>query len=327
MQAPLTPPECDLRDYPYIPLHIGRLKASRAWLLCKRNPALAFYLVNLWTAAFHAVPSGSLENDDMVLADIAMCDDATWSKVKGDALRGWVQGTDERLYHPTVCEQALEGWLQKLFQSKATAAATAKRKTITFDAKPFDRLIEDAFARLRAINPGSRALIRRSSKEAATEEERRNSPGVGPGGGPPGQPGGGPPLVQVVDRPLDRVAVQVKEREGKGNKREGPPTAGPPPDLIGDAQPTAVKAKRGRQEKPDVALPDDFALTPEMAAYATKTGFDPAWLFEKFTNKALAKGWTYRDWPAAFRNFAQTERQYAQPSPPRQNGAWRPPDV
>jgi hypothetical protein len=68
--------DCNLRAFEYIPLLIARLRRSRAWLTCKRRPELAFYMINLWTAAWHEVPAGSLEDDDDVLADLAMCDPA-----------------------------------------------------------------------------------------------------------------------------------------------------------------------------------------------------------------------------------------------------------
>jgi Protein of unknown function (DUF1376) len=125
--TPLVPAEVDLRDFPFIPLHIQRLRRSKAWLKCKRTPALAFYMVNLWTAAWHDVPAGSLEDDDDVLADLAMCDPAKWVKVRSDVLHGWVKADDGRLYHPTVCEQALLSWDSKLDQRWRTECARIKK--------------------------------------------------------------------------------------------------------------------------------------------------------------------------------------------------------
>ncbi|SCB10197.1 DUF1376 domain-containing protein [Cupriavidus alkaliphilus] len=111
---PLTPPDCDLRDFPFMPLEINRLRRSKSWLKAKRNPALAFYQINLWTAAWHDVPAGSLEDDDDVLADLAMCDPAKWAKVRDEVMRGWVKCSDGRLYNPTVCEKAMESWAAKV---------------------------------------------------------------------------------------------------------------------------------------------------------------------------------------------------------------------
>lgn len=111
---PPVPTDCDLRDFPFMPLDIARLRRSKAWLKAKRNPALAFYMVNLWTASWHDVPAGSLEDDDDVLADLAMCDPIKWQKLRADVLHGWVKCSDGRLYNPTVCEKVRESWASKL---------------------------------------------------------------------------------------------------------------------------------------------------------------------------------------------------------------------
>lgn len=147
MTEPLTPPNCDLSDFAFMPLVIQRLRRSRAWLKCKRNPALAFYMVNLWTACWHEVPAGSLENDDDVLADFAMCDPAKWAKVKGDVLHGWVLCDDGRLYHPTVSEKARESWDAKLDQRWRTECARIKkhadRHHMTLARPTFEEWIAD----------------------------------------------------------------------------------------------------------------------------------------------------------------------------------------
>jgi len=128
LPAPLTPVDCDLRDFPFIPLEIQRLRRSKAWLRCKRNPALAFYLINLWTAAWHDVPAASLEDDDEVLADLAVCDPSKWDKVREDVLRGWIKCSDGRLYHPVVAEKVLEAWKAKQAQRARTEAARAAKE-------------------------------------------------------------------------------------------------------------------------------------------------------------------------------------------------------
>jgi hypothetical protein len=111
-----------------MPLEVARLRKSKAWLLAKKRPELAFYMVNLWTAAWHEVPAGSIEDDDEVLADAAMCSPLTrWKSVRETALRGWVKCSDGRLYHPIVAEKAREAWAAKVEQRRRTAAATAAR--------------------------------------------------------------------------------------------------------------------------------------------------------------------------------------------------------
>lgn len=110
---PLTPDDCDLQDFPFMPLMVLRLRKSKAWVKARRNPALGFYMLNLWMAAWHEVPAGSLDDDDDVLADAAMCDPAKWARVREDVLRGWVKCSDGRLYHPVVSERVQEAWASK----------------------------------------------------------------------------------------------------------------------------------------------------------------------------------------------------------------------
>lgn len=110
LPEPPVPTDCDLRDFPFMPLDIARLRRSKAWLKAKRNRALAFYMVNLWTASWHELPAGSLEDDDVALADLAMCDRRKWSKIREMIMRGWIKCSDGRLYHPVVAEKALAAW-------------------------------------------------------------------------------------------------------------------------------------------------------------------------------------------------------------------------
>lgn len=111
-----------------MPLMVARLRKSKAWVKAKRNPALGFYMINLWTAAWHEQPAGSLEDDDDVLADAAMCDPAKWAKVREDALRGWVKCDDGRLYHPVVCEQVLNSWKSKLERAEKNAHESERKR-------------------------------------------------------------------------------------------------------------------------------------------------------------------------------------------------------
>lgn len=129
---PLVPPEVDLRDFAFMPLEINRLRKSKAWLWAKRRPELGFYMLNLWATSWHETPAASLEDDDDVLADAAMCDLKTWPKVRDKVLHGWVKCSDGRLYHPIVAEKAIEAWGKKTKQRQRTAAATkARQSTMT----------------------------------------------------------------------------------------------------------------------------------------------------------------------------------------------------
>ena len=144
MTAPLTPAGCDLRDFQFMPLQVERLKKSKAWLYAKRRPELGFYMINLWAASWHEVPAASLEDDDDVLADAAMCDLKRWPQVKEKVLHGWVKCSDGRLYHPVVAEKAIEAWEAKKKQRGRTAKATEARKNVTGNDKaPNDKRDDD----------------------------------------------------------------------------------------------------------------------------------------------------------------------------------------
>jgi uncharacterized protein DUF1376 len=125
LPAPLTPADCDLRDFPFMPLLVSRLRRSKAWLMAKRQPELGFYMINLWTAAWHDFPSGSIEDDDDVIADLAMCDPRHWPKVREKAMHGWIKCSDGRLYHPVVAEQACKSWDERKSYRDRMAKARA----------------------------------------------------------------------------------------------------------------------------------------------------------------------------------------------------------
>lgn len=114
LAPPPVPADADLTDFKFMPLEVARLRRSKAWLICKRRPELAFFMLNLWTAAWHERPAGSLEDDDDVLADAAMCSPERWAKVRKDALRGWVKAADGRLYHLVVAEKVMDSWHGKV---------------------------------------------------------------------------------------------------------------------------------------------------------------------------------------------------------------------
>lgn len=128
LPEPLTPAECDLTDYKFMPLHVERLRRSKGWLIAKKRPELGFYMINLWSSSWHEVPAASLEDDDDMLCELALCDPKKWSKVKEVVMRGWVKCSDGRLYHEIVAEVALEAWDGKRKQRSRTHAATEARR-------------------------------------------------------------------------------------------------------------------------------------------------------------------------------------------------------
>jgi uncharacterized protein YdaU (DUF1376 family) len=127
LPAPLVPAGVDLRDFPFMPLEVGRLLRSRTWLHARRRPEIAFYLVNLWVGAWHEVPAGSLPDDDEVLADVARCTPARWRKLREPVMAAWLRCADGRLYHPVVAEKALAAWARKSAQRAGARKGNAIR--------------------------------------------------------------------------------------------------------------------------------------------------------------------------------------------------------
>lgn len=124
---PLTPPDCDLRDFAFMPLDVLRLRDSD--LAVKADGEAFRCAVLLWCASWHQVPAASLPDDDDVLAQLAGFGRVTkeWLRHRDGALRGWVKCGDGRLYHPVVAEKAVEAWRAKMVQRWKTECARIKK--------------------------------------------------------------------------------------------------------------------------------------------------------------------------------------------------------
>ncbi|WP_313080504.1 DUF1376 domain-containing protein [Pulveribacter sp.] len=127
---PLTPVDCDLQDFPFMPLDVARLRDSE--LASNETPEACWAAVLLWSASWHQVPAASIPDDDLWIAKQAGYQlrgkiDKAWSRVRAGALRGWVKCNDGRLYHPVVAEKARDAWQAKLEQRWRTECARIKK--------------------------------------------------------------------------------------------------------------------------------------------------------------------------------------------------------
>jgi Protein of unknown function (DUF1376) len=129
MTEPLTPPDLDLRDFSYMPLEVLRLRDSEMVVLATAEEFRAAVL--LWCASWHQVPASSLPSDDRLLANLAGYgrDVESWMKVRSAALRGFVECSDGRFYHPVIAEKAIEAAQKRRSQQQRTAAATEARRS------------------------------------------------------------------------------------------------------------------------------------------------------------------------------------------------------
>lgn len=122
---PLTTPNIDNRDLDSFMLNVERLLASELWALSTGEEFKA--ALGLWCRAWKQIPAGSLPNDQAVLAGFSGAG-KRWPKVREMALRGWVLCSDGRLYHRTLCEDALRAFECKVLRRTRTEAATEARR-------------------------------------------------------------------------------------------------------------------------------------------------------------------------------------------------------
>jgi hypothetical protein len=110
LPAPLTPPECNLRGYEWMPLFGNRLFSSGWYVAALKDGRGGIAALKLWWVAMLQVPAGSLPNDEEELALLADfgSDLRGWRKHRPVAMRGFVLCSDNRWYHPMCAEQAVK---------------------------------------------------------------------------------------------------------------------------------------------------------------------------------------------------------------------------
>lgn len=106
LPAPLTPPNCDLMDFPYMELDVRQLRDSKFAAAVEAEAFRAGVL--LWAASWHQVPAASLPDDDIELAGLAGFGRVVkeWLKVRDEALHGFVKCADGRFYHAVIAVKA-----------------------------------------------------------------------------------------------------------------------------------------------------------------------------------------------------------------------------
>ncbi|WP_171907303.1 DUF1376 domain-containing protein [Burkholderia plantarii] len=103
---PLTPADCDLTGYRWMPLDVVRVIDSDTFGLSTGDEFKTAF--RLWAKSWLQVPAASLPEDDRLLAHLAGLDLQRWKKQRAIALRGWILCSDGRLYHPVIAEKAIE---------------------------------------------------------------------------------------------------------------------------------------------------------------------------------------------------------------------------
>lgn len=125
--VPLVQAGVDLRDFPFMPLDVVRLRDSDIAAISSGEEFRCAVLI--WCASWHQVPAASIPDDDIVLAQLSGFGRVVkdWKRVREGALRGWIKCSDGRLYHPVVAEKANEAWSAKMMQRWKTECARIKK--------------------------------------------------------------------------------------------------------------------------------------------------------------------------------------------------------
>jgi len=125
--APLTPPDCDLRAFPTMPLDLVRLFGSEFHAISSDSAWRAG--VTLWLRSWHQMPAASLPDDDVQLARLAELgrDVKAWKKLREQALHGWIKCEDGRLYHPVIADMASAAWEKRKAFKERSSKGNSKR--------------------------------------------------------------------------------------------------------------------------------------------------------------------------------------------------------
>lgn len=138
MTDPLVPEEVDLRGLPWMRLDTIRLLDSDLFALSTGDEFKA--AVALWCKSWSQAPAGSLPTDDRILAHLSGAG-GKWKRVREMALRGWVECSDGRLYHPVVAEQVLAAWEERQeYRAQVNAQAERKRREREERSAMFEQL-------------------------------------------------------------------------------------------------------------------------------------------------------------------------------------------
>lgn len=208
LPAPLVPAEVDLRDFQGMWVDTDRLLRSDTWLEGSGDQKAAAF--TLWAESWHQVPAASLPTNDRLLGKLSQAD--AWARCKAHALRGWVECSDGRLYHPVVAEKALEAWVEKLTSAISGAVGNAKRWQIEIDTQQIRQQLRTAVDALRNLAPTSRALKKKAVIVILADsppDQRSDSGGDTRSDSPPDAQIGSPPE--------------------SGKDRKGPDPTGPDP--------------------------------------------------------------------------------------------------
>lgn len=293
MTDPLVPADVDLRDFAFMPLDVVRLRDSD--LAALESPDACWAAVLLWCASWHQVPAASIPKDDRVLANLAGFGRVVkeWMRVRDGALRGWIECSDGRLYHPVVAEKALQAWREKQAQRWRTECARVKKHN-----------------------------QRHNTNHAVPDFDVWLSLGC-----PQGQmlpvPKTEPPCPDNVPRETASKGQGEGQGQGQGDLRKETALAPNAPEPPAPAPAGKPAAKRGTRLPADWTL--TVALAREGAAAREAAGLPPLTEVELRAEGASFRDYwhaksgmdaTKTDWTATWRNWCRKAKSGARPAAP-----------
>ncbi len=278
MTQPLTPKDCDLRDFAFMPLDVVRLRDSD--MAATESPEACWAAVLLWAASWHQVPAASLPDDDRVLSNLAGYGRVVreWLKVKSGAMRGWIKCDDGRLYHPVVAEKANESWESKLRHAYGKMCDRTRKLNKALEEKKLPSVQVPVYDQ----------WIATGKDDPKPTEILSPSAGIPP------------------DNPLKGQGQGQGQGQGEREKGGAPqaPSPTPPPSRKREQTTltTYLEACKAAKTKP---VPKEHAIHHWCAdAGITTEMIQVAWLVfrERYTEDEKGKGKRYKDWPAHFAN-------------------------
>ncbi|RKR46285.1 DUF1376 domain-containing protein [Paraburkholderia sp. BL17N1] len=263
LPSPLTPIDCNLQDFAFMPVDVKRMLSSETWILGTGDERAA--AITLWLESWHQVPAASLPDNDRMLEHLSKA--KAWKRVKEHALRGWEKCTDGRLYHRVVAEKVLEAWIEKLLNSLSGSAGNAKRWGIDIDTVALEGRVIEAAQLLTAIAPQSKTLRKKQvlSIVAGSPPDPKKIAPRSPDSSPP-------------DSPPDSAEDRNRQGQGQGHT---PPIGG---DAVA-SQPTELPPGLTAEEAVfQIAVPwlvergvPDRNARSLMGAARKQLGDDSAW--------------------------------------------------
>lgn len=144
LPKPLTPPDCDVRSHDWFALKFRQVRDSEFWLNASDRVRVVSF--HLWGCAYEQVPAASLPDRDDRLADLSgygMFGIAQWREIRDEVLSAWIKCSDDRWYHPTLAEVALEAWIARLRERarKRSAAGERAASQLSIAEQYLDRLL------------------------------------------------------------------------------------------------------------------------------------------------------------------------------------------